>query len=150
MVCSTQRTPICSITLGTRSNPSHRHAAREHQNFVRVQMHTQPLAQHRFIVRQMIVRDALKSSLPQGRGDRVGVGSSDLMRGDRIARFDQFVAGGDHGNRRLTADAHARHARRGRNRNFRRMQQIAGRQQQCALSAIAGTPMHIVPQAGVP
>ena len=45
----------------------------------RIQMYAQALTQHRLIIRQMIVRDALKSALSQGRGDRVGIGSSNLM-----------------------------------------------------------------------
>jgi hypothetical protein len=44
------------------------------------------------------------------------------VRQHRLARLDELIAGGDHGDRRLACDPDARHARRGGDRDFGRTQ----------------------------
>jgi hypothetical protein len=96
----------------------------------------------------VVVGNALETALAQRRRDRIGVGTPDLVRSDRIAGLDQLVAGRDHDDAGLAAHAHARHAGRGGDRNLGRMQNAAGAEQQRALAAIAGAPMHEAPWCG--
>ena len=110
-----------------------------------IEVQSQPLVQRRRLVGHMIVGDALKAMLAQGCDHGVGVGAAHLMRRDRFARLDQLIAGRDHHDRRLAADAHPRHAGRGGDRDLRCVHQRAGTQQQRTLGLIAAAPVHELP-----
>ena len=127
---------------------AHRNPSRNDQHLMGRQMHAQALAHQRGVVGHVIIGHALEAALAQRGAHGVGVGAPHLVRLDRIAWFDQFVARGDHDDRRLAAHAHASHARRSRHCDLRRMQYETGRQQQRALGAIAGASVYVVPGRG--
>ena len=92
----------------------------------------------------MVVAHAGEAARAQGRGNRVGVGAAHLVIRNGIAGFDQFIAGRDDHDGRLTAHAHPRHAGRRGNRDFRRTQQGPRFQQQGPLTAVVAAPIHIM------
>ena len=69
---------------------------------------TQTLGQQLFVIRDMVVLHLFKMPGPQGRDDRIHVRSAHLVVRDRLARFDQLIARGDHHEARLAAHPHAR------------------------------------------
>jgi hypothetical protein len=112
---------------------------------VGVQVESQPFRELRLVVAHVVVGDTRETMLPQRRGDAVGIGTAHLVRLDVLARLHQFVAGGNHRDHGLHADAHARHACAGRDGHFRRREARARRQQQRALAAVGAAAMHVLP-----
>ena len=68
------------------------------------------------------------------------------MRQYRLPGLNEFIAGGDHGERRLACDPDARHARRGGDRDVRRLQAHARIQQKRAGASVRGAPVNVLPR----
>src|SRR5579862_430981 len=80
-----------------------RNTAAEHQHVLAREVLRQALLQHPFVIEDVIVGNVLKTAPTQTRKYRVGVGAADLVCGDRLAGFYEFIAGGDDHATRLTA-----------------------------------------------
>ncbi len=79
----------------------------------------------------------------QRRHHAEGIRAPHLPRRDRLARLDEFIAGGNHGDARLAADTDTRHPGRRGNRALRCAEARAGAEEQRALARIGSAPVHI-------
>ena len=108
-----------------------------------LQMQCQAFSHHVLIVEHMVIADSRKAAPAQGGGHCVSVGAAHLKVGNRIARFDEFIARRYHHHGRLAADAHPRHPGRRRHRDLRCAQQSTGFEQKCALPSILAAAMDV-------
>ena len=68
-------------------------AARKDEHIVGLYEHAQPGRERAELIGQMLIRDALETLAAQGGDDAVGVRAAYLVRQDRFAGLDEFVAG---------------------------------------------------------
>ena len=119
----------CAEHFGHQIEFAHRHAARKYQDIVGIEMEADAFQQLRLIVTDVIVCNARKAAMPQCGDDAVRIGTSNLMRRDRLAWFDQFIACRNDSDGGLCTDAHARHTSTGDDSDFRCIQLSPGAQQ---------------------
>ena len=112
-------------------------------------MQRETVAQHGFIVEQMIVAHPIESARAQRRDDGIGVGAAYLVAGDGFARLHELVTGRYHHESRLTADAHAGQARGGGDRDLGTAENGSGLEHQVAVPAILATPLNVAERSVV-
>jgi hypothetical protein len=134
---------------GDEVEATHGHPAAQDEHIVRVQMQLQARAHFLRVIAHVIVGDALEAMTAQSRDDAVDIGTSDLVRQHRLARLDEFIAGGEHRQRRLGADPHPGHAGAGGNRHLGCTQAGARFSSSAALARIGAAAMNVVPRFGI-
>ena len=93
--------------------PAHRHATRQHQHVVCVEMPGEPVAHLRRVVRDVILCGAWEAAHGESGAHRVRIRAAYLPGLDRQTRLDELIARGDDHDARLGTDARMRETGRG-------------------------------------
>ena len=131
---------------GHEVEPSRRDAAGKHEHVVLHERRSERRGYRVHPVGKLKVRSRRKPRERERPGEAVRIRAPDLVLEDRLARFDEFVAGGEDRDARRAGNLQFRMARRCGDREFRRREPCPGLQEDVTRPCVGATTMHMAPR----